>query len=380
MTRIVLQHIAGFLVVCFLLFAVVTAVRSNREAAEAEAVRLIQPYLDLSSIDLGDPFQRALFLESLRAFYPDQQSRNDSLEALLQSYVLRTFTDPASRTARRESGLTADTINPLLGMYVRFVGIFAIVMFLTLTVGRMAAIQKFMQMKQGTHSFLIRLRHLYRQWKSGNAGPKVLRRFFVLAFMASAKGILSLLLFSPAYVLAYAFKTELDTGSALFMVILAVGSNGLLADVSNKFYTFLLHESEKGYVETARVKGLAEAYMLPGWLKGRLRALLTPLRYYSGHIFRHVYMNASFQYIPVVKEHAAFLITGLIIIEMALNIQGNFSYELLQRLLAGEIDVAAAIVIGIFFVVKATELLIDIWYHLRVRRFRNAAEFQGISS
>ena len=117
------------------------------------------------------------------------------------------------------------------------------------------------------------------------------------------------------------------------MVVLAVVSNGLLINYAHKFYTFLLTESRKGYVETAVVKGLNNSYdwNIPGGIN--LRSLLRWRKNFPLHVLQQVYMNARFQYIPTMKQYASFLISGLVIIEMALNIQGHLCYELLQDIL-----------------------------------------------
>jgi hypothetical protein len=82
-------------------------------------------------------------------------------------------------------------------------------------------------------------------------------------------------------------------------------------------------------------------------------------------------MNARYQYISTVKEQAAFLVTGLIIIEMALNIQGYFSYELLKQLLYKNYDIVIVIILGIFYVVKGTEILIDYFKNREMMKFEN---------
>ena len=80
---------------------------------------------------------------------------------------------------------------------------------------------------------------------------------------------------------------------------------------------------------------------------------------FRSHILNHIYMNARFQYLPAVKEQASFLITGLIIAEMALNIQGHLGYEMMQRILDREYDVVLVIAFGIFLLVKITDIVVD---------------------
>jgi ABC-type dipeptide/oligopeptide/nickel transport system permease component len=96
-----------------------------------------------------------------------------------------------------------------------------------------------------------------------------------------------------------------------------------------------------------------------------------PQHSFSSHVFHHIYLNARYQYLPALKEHASFLITGLIIIEMALNIQGHLCYELLQNVLFRQYDVVVAIILGIFLVVKTTEIIVDAWHHHEVKRYEN---------
>ena len=56
---------------------------------------------------------------------------------------------------------------------------------------------------------------------------------------------------------------------------------------------------------------------------------------------------------------------------MALNIQGHLCYELLQNILYKRYDVVITIVLGIFWVVKGTEILADAWQHAESRRYSN---------
>jgi hypothetical protein len=275
------------------------------------------------------------------------------------------------KAGQTERGLSFHNLKRLGWMYVQFAGVFILVIILTYHAARVAAVYKFMKRKQGRHSYLDEAARLLGLPRTGNARSGVIAKCSVLILKAVLKGMTSFVVFSPAYVIAYAFKTELDSDSLLFMVLLAVVSNGLLVNYANKFYTFLVHESRKGYVETAAAKGLDASYTFPPGLRQRARALFTPLRAYSHHIFSHVYMNACFQYISAVKEQAAFLITGLIIIEMALNIQGHLCYELLQSILFKDYEATTAIVIGIFLLVKITELTVDAWYYRESQRYEN---------
>lgn len=76
-------------------------------------------------------------------------------------------------------------------------------------------------------------------------------------------------------------------------------------------------------------------------------------------MFDHIFSNAAHQYLPTIKEQASFLISGLIIIEMALNIHGHLSYEMLRQLLYRNYSIVAVIILFIFYTVKATEIVAD---------------------
>ena len=188
---------------------------------------------------------------------------------------------------------------------------------------------------------------------------------------ALGKAVIYFLLFSPAYVIAYSVKTEINTDSILFMIFLGVISNGLLIMYTNKFFAFLVAESRKGYVQIAIVKNLNASFDENSKSGISLRSILKFKKRFKGHILDHIYMNARYQYISTVKEQAAFLVTGLIIIEMALNIQGYFSYELLKQLLYKNYDIVIVIILGIFYVVKGTEILIDYFKNREMMKFEN---------
>jgi hypothetical protein len=126
-----------------------------------------------------------------------------------------------------------------------------------------------------------------------------------------------------------------------------------------KYYTFLVSESRKGYVKTAIVKNL-DSRMIFDKEKGiPLSSIFRINKKFSGHIFDQIYENVRFQYLNTLKEQASFLITGLIIIEMALNIQGHLCYELMQNILYKNLSVILLILFGIFLIVKLTQIVID---------------------
>jgi hypothetical protein len=155
------------------------------------------------------------------------------------------------------------------------------------------------------------------------------------------------------------------------MILLGVISNGLLITYVHKFYTFLVSESRKGYVQTAIVKNLNTDYSNSNKDGIPYRSIFQLKKYFPEHVFQHIFLNAHHQYLSTIKEQASFLITGLIIIEMALNIHNHLCYELLQNLLFKNYSIVLIIIFGIFLLVKATEMTSDYLLFRENERYEN---------
>jgi len=358
--------------VFILLLAVIdTEGTDNQRTNEAFIDSLVQQ----QAIDIGNPYHRSLLKETLSLFSPNERSRNDSLLQALESYRQAQFTKTVHKSGGNRQGLSWDTLYDLAGMYYSFILVYLVVMAASYYAAQTWAVFSFVKRKQQASSYLEKfvshslsvvasLRNHEYPW--GDAGRCVL-----FLFLAVLKGLLALILFAPAYVIAYSMKSTFETGGYIFMVLLGVVSNGLLMNAAYQFYTFLVHESRKGYVETAIVKGLKNSYSwnTPDGIS--FRSLLKWKKTFPAHVFHHIYENARLQYIPTMKQHASFLITGLIIIEMALNIQGHLCYELLQNILYKRFDAILLIIFGIFMVVKATEVLVDFWFYTESQKYEN---------
>ena len=215
---------------------------------------------------------------------------------------------------------------------------------------RVVALYRFVSGRNGRGSSLRRYAELIR-----TGGVLAAFSRIDLPLRALISGVLVLLLFSPAYVVAYASRTRLETDNTLFAFLLAMFSNGLLVNYANRFHALLVTESRKGYVETARVKGLAHSYGFDRKDGLSMLSLLRPSALARRHVLGHIYLNARFQFMTTLKEHAAYLVTGLVVIELALNIKGDLCYALLQHMLYREYDIVAFILFLIFFTVKAMQ-------------------------
>jgi hypothetical protein len=369
-TRLLI-HGAGIILMAAVFWIFISAFEVLRVESR-ESDKEIQKYLDLSKMDFGDPLDRTLFRESLDIFYNRQTQRNDSLLAAIDNLRQRQFSDPAYKTGDNPDGLTWNMVRRLSGMYLQFIAVYGIVIIIIYLLAQRIAVYKFIKMKQHRESYLTQALELIKNAQTNRIGlisRSAVRKSGLLFVKALIKGMLLMLLFSPAYVIAYALKTTIDTSSILFMILLGIISNGVLIHTANKFFTFLVGESRKGYVQTAVVKNLHASYEWDAPEGIPLRTLLQIKHGFQSHVFQPIFLNARFQFIPALKEHASFLITGLIIIEMALNIQGHFCYELLQQILYKQYDIAAVIIFGIFLTVKATEIAIDIWEHKEKRKY-----------
>lgn len=348
-----IEHAFAVVFVTGLLVAVMLALSAHSRALRYKKEAAVREFSDLTFVDFSDPFQRALLKDVMNIFRPGQYDKNSALVDSVLAFKKNELARKLQQSYLKEE-LSAKKIMQLLGMYARFLLVYLVVTGLVYYGVQTIGLWRFVRKKREA------------LFTPDGARPHA---------VAIIKKILATLsyvvLFSPAYVIAYSIRTEFNTDTVFFMALLAVISNGLLITYSNKFYSFLIAESRKGYVETAVAKGLFNAYS-PHAADGiSLRAMLRPVKRFNGHVLDHIFRNARFQYLPTVKEQASFLITGLIIIEMALNIHGHLSYEMMRQLLYKNYDIVLAIVLLIFFTVKVTEIAVDALVHREKNNYEN---------
>jgi hypothetical protein len=347
-----LEHVLSVVVVtALLLLALAGFNAARRSAADAELARFAR-LGDLAFVDTNDPFERALLKDAVNVFYAGQRANNDALVAELIEARQKEFSDRLQKGHLAQS-LNADKLRELAAMYLKFLIVYVVVMALTYYGVQTIGVWRFCR------------RHRADARHGGFASRiKAIASRLLL-------GAASFVLFCPAYVIAYSIRTELNTDTAFFMALLGIISNGLLMVYANKFYAFLVTESRRGYVETAVVKNLNASYNRRGPGGIPLRAILRPIKRFKGHVFGHIFANARHQYLSTIKEQASFLITGLIIIEMALNIHGHLSYEMLRQMLYRNYDIVTVIILGVFYTVKATEVFTDALVHRAGMRYEN---------
>ena len=287
LSRKLLEHVLSILIITGLVVSLIWQFQSREAATVRENAKELQPYLQLQGMDWDDPLHRALFRETIAATQP----QINATQLLASIDQLRE--EAARKTGRQvrisQSGqLSWAKVPRLAAMYSTFILTYALVLLLTYYGVQTLATLRFVQHQTGRTSYLRLIgRYIQEHRWPARASSRLkyigkLVRYFALAI---GRGTLYFILFSPAYVIAYSFKTRFDTDSLFFMVLLGAFSNGLLITYANKFYTFLINESRRGYVQTARVKGLNSNYR-PGSREG--------IRYRSIFAFRKKISRACF--------------------------------------------------------------------------------------
>lgn len=373
MKQKLIEHISSIVLVSGIFLVLIVHFHSGYRQVQTRQDARLAPYLALDFLDYDDPLHKALLKETLNILEPGREAAHEALIREIEQFRAAQLA-ALSRQQRNLQGLSFGKFEQLSGMYAGFILVYLVVMLLTYYGVQTLAVLRFIRLQQNRESYLAELAaFLQRRFRQNPGKPQLsdLRRAAALLGKALLKGLLYLVLFSPAYVIAYSFKTRFDTDSTFFMVLLGVVSNGLLITYAQKFYTFLVSESRKGYVQTAIVKNLDRRYNLNASGGVSLGRVLNFRKRFPGHVFQHIFINARYQYLGTIKEQASFLITGLVIIEMALNIQGHLCYELMQNILYRQYDIVLTIILGIFLVVKGTEIASDYWQFLEARRYDN---------
>ncbi len=362
MKKLHLEHLSSTLFVSFLLLILFSL--TQRSQTKQDHIPAPVQLLNRLQLDPNDAFQAALFNDMCATFVgPDSTRFLDYWKQYLQ---LRKTEARRLSTQYRQKIAGRLPFRTLLAMFVNFIMIYLLVIALTYYGVQTLGTYLFLKYKQHQPADVLRLLTALRRalLHSNQKNWLLFWQNLILMFL---KIFIYFVLFAPAYVIAYSVKSDFNTESTVFMIFLGVVSNGVLIIYANKFFHLLLSESRKGYVQTAFVKNLKNEFTV-GKRQGISWAQLFALRKsFKGHLLQHIFMNARFQYLTTFKEQAAFIITGLMIIEMALNIHGHLSYELLQQLLYRNYDLAILIVWGIFLLVKATEWITDI-YLMRIKK------------
>ena len=357
MKKKITEHIISIVVIAVIFILAGNYLEPDKASTKVSDNKL--PRFDY--VKITDPLEAKIVEECIRFFYPRDNIGTESPYSFQTSQNLEQII-----FAKQHTGLSTQKVFVLIGMYTRFILIFIFVMILTFYGSQSLAIFKFVKEQQKRSSYIKMLSdHLFF------ASKKSPGKIFSLLSKAVLKALLLFTLFAPAYVIAYSIRTSFDTNSVFFMILLGILSNGLLISYTQKFYTFLVTESRKGYIQTARVKNLSEDYSRNDRAGIPYRRIFSARKSFPGHVFGHIFMNARYQYLSSLKEQASFLISGLVIIEMALNIQGHLCYELMQNILYENYQIVLFIVFLIFLLLKMTEIFCDFLIYKKTQIYTN---------
>jgi hypothetical protein len=360
MSKKLYNHLISILFVGILFFIIYLLIPTETLDEKYSDLSLIQAYTELDFLDLSSPEDRQLLREALEIYDPQNTFHHDSLLAEIEQYLTDRML-AAAGPRQLTQGISSDKFLSLLNMLVKFASIYILVLLVTYYAVETFAVYRFVR-DQYRLSFFKSILHTAQKLTDARDFKSKSTYFFRMIGKTGRimlKALITLILFAPAYVIAYSFKTRFDTDSFLLMIVLGVISNGLLITYTQKYYTFLVSESRKGYVRTAIVKNLDAGFIFDKEAGISLSSIFNFNKKFPGHVFDHIYENVRFQYLNTLKEQASFLITGLIIIEMALNIQGHLCYELMQNILYKNLPVVLVILFGIFLIVKLTQIVID---------------------
>lgn len=329
---------------------------------------LIQTLSEIKTLGPEQPLHRALLRESLKTFYPDQNVNSDSVIDALITWRRQTVLAEIE-ASRKTTGLSFSKFTELVSMYSSFLFVFIVVMIFIYYGAQTLGLYQFVSDKKNRSpqwQSLLKATRLLFSKVSQVERKAAAKDIVIIKARAIVKLIFYSIVFSPAYVVAYSFKTNFETDSLLFLILLGTFTNGVLITFMHKFYSLLNIESRKGYVETAVAKSLSRDYQGIG--RGQLFA---PLKHFPNHVLGHIFIHTRYQYIASIKEQGSTVITGLIIVEMALNIQGHLGYELLKNILYRNWDVVLIIVFAVFLLVKMTEVIVDIWMDHENNKYEN---------
>jgi hypothetical protein len=365
-------HFISILFIGFIFFIIHTWVKSESTEKTYNYGDQIQDYMQLPFLDLNSPEDRILLQETLNFYDPRNLAQHNDLMVDLEHYLNDRMT-VSVRIRELSDGISVKRLMIILGMLLKFAVVYILVLLLTYYGVETFAIYRFIR-TQNPLTFITSLTVAGQRVMNARSWPKRLNYLWQLLVkigLGLLRALIMLTLFAPAYVIAYSFKTSFDTDSLLLMIILGVISNGLLITYTQKYYTFLVSESRKGYVQTAIVKNLKHEYRFRRKDGISFSSIFRLKKKFPGHVFGHIYQNVRVQYLNTLKEQASFLISGLIIIEMALNIQGHLCYELMQNILYKNFSAVLIIIFGVFLIVKLTEIFIDHLVSVQRRKIDN---------
>jgi hypothetical protein len=360
MKKIIVKNLIsiGIISILFVVFIVVGKLISVSDKSERFVV--IKELQEKYYIDIFDEEQVEIFKIALES-YPIQHLNREKFENLLDEYKRYYFTNPKAKEGYTGKNLSLDYAIDIMLMFVKFCFIYFISFFslyhFSKAIGFAKLIREINYQNDLTKFAILDEDEFLRKAKHFK-----LKKY--LNYIISAP--FYLFIFSPSYVAAYAIRSKFDSDSFLFLIFFAIFTNGALLYSGNRFYNMLKNEYHKGYALTALVKNLKNDYSDFNFLW-----LFSLSKKFKGSVLGSIYPAALSNFYLSLKEIGSFLITSLAIIEMALNIQNFFCYELLKCLLFEYYDSAFFIIFLLFVLVKANDIAAEILHYLNSLKYES---------
>lgn len=168
---------------------------------------------------------------------------------------------------------------------------------------------------------------------------------------AIIRGLMMILLFTPSFIVVYLLRPYGLQDSEFSFWVIVLLTNGIFIAFSDRFTTIIHREAHAGYVDAARTRNLNTA--LPPGIIAVAMHMLTGRWPTHRDLFQRIWINVRPRMLTALTELTGILISSIVITELAMNFQQRLSYDILTRLLYGQIDLA---LIGIWW--------LFIMYHL----------------
>jgi hypothetical protein len=360
-----LISLAVFAVIFLLLIFV------SEKSKEQNPYSEIKKLLAIAELNEGNELDEAVFTDGIRAYYNSSPEKADSILNEYNAYKNYLLTSRESKANTDVRTLSTEVALKLTGKALVFLFYFTVIALLLFYLSESFALLKFKLEMQKVNKINKDIYELIREHKEERRAIRSfpLKKMLMLIFAAFGKVAAYLILFSPVYLVGYVFKFNYENITFIAYVLLAVFTNGVLVTSTNKFYRLLESEKTKGYVETAKIKGVKAGF---GKRDGvSLLRIFLPVKYFGEHILTPIYKTAHLQYLSEFKEIARFQITGMIIVELALNFQNGIFYELLQSLLRKEYGILFFSLLLVFIVVKLVDIVSDYFFIKENRKYEN---------
>ncbi len=351
----------------FFTFIFLVAIFISHNTVKENPYADIDKLLKKSGLSLQNELDRAVIKDVLKSYFGKEKAKN--LTEKIEKYRSEILTNGNFKSVGNKLNLTS--FKSILSKWINFLFLFGISAFLLFYFSESFALVKLKLLKLGKSNFALLLLKEINAVKDNPSGYKKthLNEVLKLIFFILVKIFAYLILFSPVYIVAYVFKFNYENISTLAYLILTLFTNGMLILSVNKFFLLLQGELNKGYVLTDKIKGVKTGFTKDDGIS--FARIFSFHKNFGIHILKSVYLNAHRQFIYDFKEISRFLITGIVIVELSLNIQNGFFYEMLQHLMRNEVDILLTIILLVFISVKVSDILITYFFYRENLKYEN---------